>query len=328
MVDQKVKSELKVFALNSNRPLAEKVAQHLGLELGKATISRYNDGEISVNIEESIRGDHVFLIQSTSAPVDAHLMETLIMMDALRRASAQTINVVLPYYGYARQDRKARPREPITAKLVANLLETAGATRVIGLDFHAVQLQGFFDIPVDHLFAASLLAEYFLKSCSDREEIVVVAPDHSGVSRARKLAEFLQAPIAIIDKRRPKSTVASAMKIVGEVEGKTCILADDLIDTAVTVSAAAQALKNNGAKEVYATATHAVFSGSATKRLEESSIEKVVVTDSIYLPEEKQIEKVVQISVGELLADAIKCVYENRSISPLYEKKYDSIRKD
>lgn len=325
MVNQKVKSELKVFALNSNRPLAEKIAGHLGLELGKATVSRYSDGEISINIEESIRGDHVFLIQSTSAPVDAHLMETLIMMDALRRASAQTINVVLPYYGYARQDRKARPREPITAKLVANLLVTAGATRVIGLDFHAVQLQGFFDIPVDHLFAASLFAEYFLNRCQDREGIVVVAPDHSGVTRARRLAEFLQAPIAIIDKRRSKATVDSAMKIVGEVEGKTCILADDLIDTAVTVTAAAQALKKNGAKEVFAAASHAVFSGSAVDRLAKSLIEEVVVTDSIYLPGEKQIDKVVQISVAELLADAIKCVYEDRSISPLYEKKYDII---
>ncbi|NYA63697.1 ribose-phosphate pyrophosphokinase, partial [Lactobacillus salivarius] len=222
--------KLKIFALNSNKPLAEKIAEAVGVPLGKISVDRFSDGEIRINIEESIRGDEVFIVQSTSAPVNDNLMELLIMIDALRRASAATINVVIPYYGYARQDRKVRSREPITAKLVADMLEKAGATRVVALDLHAAQIQGFFDIPVDHLMGAPLLADYFLTNGLEKDA-VVVSPDHGGVTRARKLAEFLKAPIAIIDKRRPKANVAEVMNIIGSVDGKRCILIDDMIDT-------------------------------------------------------------------------------------------------
>jgi len=323
MEDQKEKSILKVFALNSNRPLAEKIVEFLGIELGKVNVSRFEDGETHINIDESIRGADVFVIQSTSFPTNEYLMETLIMIDALKRASARTINLVIPYYGYARQDRKAHPREPITAKLVANLLQTAGATRLIALDLHAVQLQGFFDIPVDHFLAGSLLADCFLEHDLGGEGTVVVAPNHSAVTRARKMAEFLSAPIAIVDKRRSDADGTQVVNIIGEVAGKACILIDDLIDTADTITAAAQALIENGAKEVYAAATHAVFSGPAIERIEKSLIKKVIVTDSIYLPKEKQIDKIVQVTVSELLADAIRRVYENKSVSPLFEQKYE-----
>lgn len=323
MSEQIVDSKLKIFALSSNRPLAEKISEILGIELGKVAVTRFSDGEIRINIEESIRGDHVYIIQSTSKPVNDNLMETLIMIDALKRASAKTVNVVLPYYGYARQDRKARSREPITAKLVANMLEKAGADRLLTLDLHAAQIQGFFDIPVDHLLGASLLANYFLDHEISGENTVVVSPDHGGVTRARKLAEFLKAPLAIIDKRRPKANVAEVMNIIGQVEGKTCILIDDMIDTAGTITLAANALKEKGAKEVYACGTHAVLSGPAIERLDESNIEKVVVTDSIYLPEEKRIDKIVQVTVSELMADAIRRIHENKSVSPLFEKKYE-----
>lgn len=242
--------KLKIFALNSNKPLAEKIAEAVGVPLGKISVDRFSDGEIRINIEESIRGDEVFIVQSTSAPVNDNLMELLIMIDALRRASAATINVVIPYYGYARQDRKVRSREPITAKLVADMLEKAGATRVVALDLHAAQIQGFFDIPVDHLMGAPLLADYFLTNGLEKDA-VVVSPDHGGVTRARKLAEFLKAPITIIDKRRPKANVAEVMNIIGSVDGKRCILIDDMIDTAGTITLAAQALKDAGAVEVY-----------------------------------------------------------------------------
>lgn len=322
-MNQHKKSSLKVFALNSNRPLAEKVAGFLGVELGKATVSRFSDGEARIDIKESIRGDHVYLIQSTSFPADTHLMEILIMIDALKRASAQTVNIVIPYYGYARQDRKARPREPITAKLVANLLETAGATRVIALDLHAAQIQGFFDIPLDHLLGGSLLADYFIEQGCSGEGTIIVAPNHSGVSRARKMAEYLNAPIAIVDRRRTGIDNEKRMNIIGEVAGKSCILIDDLIDTADTVTSASNVLMNRGAKEVYVAATHAVFSGPAIERLEDSPIKKVIVTDSIYLPQEKRIDKIVQVTVAELLADAIERVYKNKSVSPLFEKKYE-----
>src|SRR5690606_2938129 len=249
-------SNLKVFSLNSNRGLAEEIVKHLGVELGKSSVSRFSDGEIQINIEESIRGSEVFVIQSTSDPVNEHLMELLIMIDALKRASAATINIVMPYYGYARQDRKARAREPITAKLVANLLETAGATRVIAIDLHAPQIQGFFDIPVDQLMAVPILAKYFHeKQLSD---VVVVSPDHGGVTRARRLADRLKTPIAIIDKRRPRPNVAEVMNIIGDIEGKTAIIIDDIIDTAGTITLAADALIEKGAKEVYACCTHPV----------------------------------------------------------------------
>ncbi|WP_025729306.1 ribose-phosphate diphosphokinase [Atopobacter phocae] len=328
MAQHKKGSQLKLFALKSNQPLAKRMAQELGMELGNISTEQFSDGEIKINIEESIRGDHVYVIQSTSNPVNDNLMELLIMIDALKRASAKTINVVMPYYGYARQDRKAQSREPITAKLVANMITMAGADRVLTLDLHAAQIQGFFDIPVDHLLGASLLANYFLdhdilKSC--KEDIVVVSPDHGGVTRARKLAEFLKAPIAIIDKRRPKANVAEVMSIIGDVRGKHCIIIDDMIDTAGTITLAAKALKEQGAKAVYACCTHAVLSGPAIERIESSEISELIVTDSINVPKEKQIDKMKQVSVAQLMAEAIRRIHENRSVSPLFLEKFEII---
>ncbi|AOA03845.1 MULTISPECIES: ribose-phosphate diphosphokinase [Carnobacterium] len=314
--------KLKIFALNSNRPLAEKIANEVGVELGKLSVDQFSDGEIRINIEESIRGDHVYIVQSTSSPVNDNLMELLIMIDALKRASAKTINLVIPYYGYARQDRKARSREPITAKLVANMITAAGADRILTLDLHASQIQGFFDLPVDHLMGAPLLANYFLNHDIANDDVVVVSPDHGGVTRARKLAEFLKAPIAIIDKRRPKANVAEVMNIIGNVEGKKCILIDDMIDTAGTITLAAGALAEAGATEVYACCTHPVLSGPALQRIQDSAIKQLIVTDSIYLPEDRKCEKIVEISVGVLMGDAIKRIHENKSVSPLFEKKF------
>jgi len=307
---------LKLFTLNSNPGLAEEIARFIGVDLGKCSVSRFSDGEVQINIEESIRGCDVFVIQSTSSPVNENYMELLIMIDALKRASARTINIVMPYYGYARQDRKARAREPITAKLIANLLETAGATRMITLDLHAPQIQGFFDIPIDHLMGVPILADYFERK--KLEDIVVVSPDHGGVTRTRKMAEQLKAPIAIIDKRRPKPNVAEVMNIIGNVEGRTAIIIDDIIDTAGTVAMAADALIENGAKEVYACCTHPVLSGPAIERIEKSHIKELVVTNSIALPAEKKTDKIRQLSVAPLLAEAIVRVFEHRSVSALF----------
>jgi ribose-phosphate pyrophosphokinase len=308
---------LKVFTLNSNKELSKEIAEHIGIELGESSVTKFSDGEIQINIEESIRGCEVYVIQSTSDPVNQHLMELLIMIDALKRASAKTINVVIPYYGYARQDRKARAREPITAKLVANLLETAGATRVIAIDLHATQIQGFFDIPVDQLLGVPILANYF--SNKNLDDIVIVSPDHGGVTRARKMADRLKAPIAIIDKRRPRPNVSEVMNIVGNIEGKTAILIDDIIDTAGTITLAANALMENGAKEVYACCTHPVLSGPAMDRIQNSSIKELVVTNTIVLPEEKKIDKVTQLSVAPLLGEAIIRVHEQLSVSKLFD---------
>lgn len=319
--------KLKIFALNSNRPLAQKIADEVGVELGKLSVDRFSDGEIQINIEESVRGDNVYVIQSTSAPVNDNLMELMIMIDALRRASANTINVVLPYYGYARQDRKARSREPITAKLVANMLQNSGVTRIVALDLHAAQIQGFFDIPVDHLMGAPLLADYFINE-GVAANAVVVSPDHGGVTRARALADFLKAPIAIIDKRRPRPNVAKIMNIIGDVKGKKCIMIDDMIDTAGTISKGAQALMDAGAEEVYASATHAVLSGPAIERLDNSPLKQVVVTDSIQLPDEKQIDKIVQVSVAPLIGAAIKRINENRPVSPLFNNRFEQANED
>ncbi len=318
MSNQYLDPSLKVFTLNSNIALAEEIAKVIGVELGKCSVKQFSDGEIQINIEESIRGCDVFIIQSTSSPVNEHLMELLILIDALKRASAKTINLVMPYYGYARQDRKARAREPITAKLVANLLETAGATRVITLDLHAPQIQGFFDIPIDHLMGVPILAEYFENKDYDKE-IVIVSPDHGGVTRARKLAERLKAPIAIIDKRRPKPNVAEVMNIVGNIDGKIAILIDDIIDTAGTITLAANALVENGAAEVYACCTHPVLSGPAMERIQNSKIKELVITNSIKLPEEKNIDKIVNLSVAALLGEAIIRVHEEQSVSVLFE---------
>src|SRR5690606_11631414 len=302
-------SKLKIFSLNSNNPLAKEIADEMGLELGKSSVKHFSDGEVQISIEESIRGMDVFIVQSTSAPVNEHLMELLIMIDAVKRASARTVNVVMPYYGYARQDRKARAREPINAKLVANLLATAGATRVIVLDLHAPQIQGFFDILIDHLVAVPLLAEHFGTKGFNEEELVIVSPDHGGVTRARKLAERLKAPIAIIDKRRPKPNVAEVMNIVGNVDGKVCILIDDIIDTAGTITIGAEALIKSGAKEVYACCSHPVLSGPAIERIENSPIKELVVTNTIQLSEEKLSPKIQQLSVAKLMADAISRIY-------------------
>ena len=318
-------SKLKIFALSSNRPLAEKIASEVGVELGDINISQFADGEIKVNIDESIRGDHVYLVQSTSYPVNDHLMELLIAIDALRRASAKTINVVIPYYGYARQDRKAQPREPITAKLVANMLVQAGVDRLVTLDLHAAQIQGFFDIPMDHLLGAPLLANYFIDNHLEGDDVVVVSPDHGGVTRARKLAEFLKSPIAIIDKRRPKANVAEIMNIVGEVQGKTCVIIDDMIDTAGTITLAADALMEKGAKDIYVCCTHPVLSGPAISRLEASPIKKVIITDSISLPREKKLDKIETVTVAQLVGEAIKRIHENRSVSPLFEEQFKLI---
>ena len=313
-------SNLKLFSLSSNHELAQKVAKEIGIELGKVSVGAHSDGETVVHIDESVRCDHVFILQSTSDPVNDNLMELLIMMDALRRASAASINIVLPYYGYARQDRKARAREPITSKLVANMLQIAGADRLITFDLHAPQIQGFFNIPVDHLMGSPLIAEYFRRQLvSAGDDIVVVSPDHGGVGRARKLANFLKAPLAIIDKRRPRANVAEIMNIIGDVQGKKCILIDDMIDTAGTITLAANALKELGATEVYASCTHAVLSGPAIERINNSAITKLVVLDTIEMPEERQSEKIVQLSIAHLLADAIIRIHERRPLSPLFE---------
>ncbi|OZI12122.1 ribose-phosphate diphosphokinase [Bacillus sp. FJAT-42315] len=319
MDNQYLDPNLKLFALNSNPALAKEIADSIGVELGKCSVKRFSDGEIQINIEESIRGCDVYVIQSTSGPVNDNLMETLIMIDALKRASAKTINIVLPYYGYARQDRKARAREPITAKLVANLLETAGATRVITLDLHAPQIQGFFDIPIDHLMGVPILSDYFKGKNISSEDIVIVSPDHGGVTRARKMADRLKAPIAIIDKRRPRPNVAEVMNIVGNIDGKVAILIDDIIDTAGTITLAASALVENGAKEVYACCTHPVLSGPAIERIQNSNIKELVVTNSIALPEEKKIDKVVELSVASLIGEAIVRVHEEQSVSTLFD---------
>lgn len=317
------KDNIKLFALNSNKPLAEKIAKQMGLKLSTSSVVRFSDGEIQVDIDDSVRGKDVFLIQSTSAPVNDNLMELLIMIDAVRRASAASVNIVLPYYGYARQDRKTRAREPITAKLVADMIQAAGADRVLSLDLHAPQIQGFFDIPVDNLMGAPLLADYFLSNHLE-EDAVVVSPDHGGVTRARKLAEFLGTSIAIVDKRRPKANVSEVMNIIGDVKGKRAILIDDMIDTAGTITLAAQALKDAGATEVYACATHAVLSGPAVDRLNNSVIKSLVLTDSIQQPAEKNLDKMILVSVGPLMGDAIKLIMEHKAMSPLFDTRYDA----
>lgn len=308
---------LKVLSLNSNPKLAQEIAEHIGVSLGKCTVSKFSDGEVQINIEESVRGCDVYVIQSTCAPVNQHLMELLIMIDALKRASAKSINIVMPYYGYARQDRKARAREPIAAKLVANLIETAGADRVISLDLHAPQIQGFFDIPIDHLQGVPILSNYF--ESKGLEDVIVVSPDHGGVTRARRMADRLKAPIGIIDKRRPRPNVAEVMNIIGNIEGKTAILIDDIIDTAGTITLASNALIEHGAKEVYACCTHPVLSGPAMERIENSQIKELVVTNSIPLPPEKEIANITKLSVAPLIGEAIIRVHELQSVSILFD---------
>ncbi|MED4730346.1 ribose-phosphate diphosphokinase [Aneurinibacillus migulanus] len=309
--------KLKVFTCNANPALAKEIVDHIGLPMGNAQVVHFSDGEVQIKLNESVRGADVFVIQSTSAPVNEHLMELLVMVDALKRASAKSINVVIPYYGYARQDRKARARDPITAKLVANLIETAGAHRVITMDLHATQIQGFFDIPVDHLLGVPILGKHFAEK--ELEDVVVVSPDHGGVTRARKLAERLEAPIAIIDKRRPEPNVAEVMNIVGNIEGRTAIIIDDIIDTAGTITLAANALMEAGAKAVYACCTHPVLSGPAIERIENSSIKELIVTNTIPLGTEKQSNKIQALSVAPIIGEAIIRVHEELSVSKLFD---------
>lgn len=316
MAEHNLDPQLRLIALNANRPLADKIAAAAGVQLAKTSVKQFSDGEIQINLEESIRGDEVFVIQAISDPINQSLMELMIMIDALRRASAKFINVVIPYYGYSRQDRKARSREPITAKLIANLLQMDGATRVIALDLHAAQLQGFFDIPVDHLQAAPLLANYF-KACG-LTDVVVVSPDHSSVTRSRQMATLLGgAPIAIID-RRQTATSGENLSIIGDVAGKKAIVVDDMIDTGHRIISSVDALKRAGATKVYATGTHAVFSDNATAKLQASAVEQVVVTDSIAIPPEKQFAKLAVVSVGELIGQAIKLIHNDQPIDELF----------
>ncbi len=312
-----VNSRLQVFTCNSNPALAKAICDHLEIPLGNSHVGRFSDGEIHVKLDESVRGSDVYVIQSTCDPVNQHLMELLVFVDALRRASAGTINVVIPYYGYARQDRKTRARDPITAKLVANLIETAGADRAITMDLHATQIQGFFNIPVDHLMGVPILADYFRGKGLDN--VVVVSPDHGGVIRARRLAERLESPIAIIDKRRPEPNVAEVMNIVGDVKGRKAIIIDDIIDTAGTITLAANALIEYGAKEVYACCTHPVFSGPAIERIRNSHITEMVVTNTIPLSDDKKIDKVKVLSVAKLIGEAIRRVHFEQSVSKLFD---------
>lgn len=309
--------KLKIFCCNSNPDLAQEIAESVGVRLGDAEVLTFSDGEIQMRLNESVRGCNVFVIQSTCAPVNDHLMELLIMVDALKRASAKSINVVVPYYGYARQDRKARSRDPITAKLVANLIETAGADRVLTMDLHATQIQGFFDIPVDNLLGVPILAGYFKEK--GLEDVVIVSPDHGGVVRARKLADQLKTPLAIIDKRRPEPNVSEVMNIIGDIKGKTAIIVDDIIDTAGTIALAAGALKEAGVKEVYACCTHPVLSGPAMERLDQSPIKEVVVTNTIPIDLSKASAKIEVLSVGSLMAEAIIRIHEELSVSKLFD---------
>ena len=308
---------IKIFAGNSNKPLALEICSHLGLELGKSDVRSFSDGEVNVDIQESVRGVEVYVVQSTCTPTNDNLMELLIMLDAFKRASAVSVTAVIPYYGYARQDRKVAPRTPISAKLVADLITTAGATRVVCVDLHAGQIQGFFNIPVDHIYATPVLLEYIKNNFDD--DIVVVSPDAGGVERARAFAKRLGTNLAIIDKRRPRPNVSEVMNIIGEVEGKTAVLLDDMIDTAGTITQAAEALQKNGAKQVYACATHAVLSGPAMERIEKSPIKELVVTNTI--PPMKgalQSAKIKRLSVGSLLGEAIKRIHCGESVSSLF----------
>ena len=310
---------IELIAGNSNRPLAEAIAKELNLSLSAAEVGKFSDGEISITLPKTVRGKDVFIIQSTSTPVNDNLMELLIMIDACKRASAGRITAVMPYFGYARQDRKARPRDPITAKLVADILTTAGADRVLTMDLHAAQIQGFFEIPVDHMYGAASLAKYYKKKMD--EEWVVVSPDVGSVARARNFASRVNASLAIVDKRRPKANAIEVMNVIGDVKGKTCLMVDDMIDTAGTICQGAEALIKNGAKEVYACCTHGVFSGPAMDRITASPIKELAVLDTIDFPDEvRKNPKIKIISVAKLIARAITKVYSDTSLSAIYEE--------
>lgn len=310
-------NEIKIFSGNSNRPLAEAIAKRLNTSLGQMEITHFSDGEIYCRFDETIRGMDVFLVQSTSSPVNSNLMELLIMIDAAKRASAGRITAVIPYFGYARQDRKARSREPITAKLVANLLTSAGADRVLTMDLHCMQIQGFFDIPLDNLVGGPTLYNYFKPKVDDN--FVVVSPDIGSVARARKVAAKMDAKMAIIDKRRPKANVMEVMNIIGDVEGKNCLMVDDMIDTAGTIVQGAKALKEAGAKNIYACCSHGVLSGPAIERLASSPITELAILDTINIPEEKRLPIFKMISTAPIFASAIENVYLDKSMSKIYD---------
>ncbi|NLY42877.1 MAG: ribose-phosphate diphosphokinase [Clostridiaceae bacterium] len=310
---------IKIFTANSNRKLAESIAKIIGVPLGKSEVGNFSDGEIFVNIGETVRGSDVFVVQSTCNPVNQHIMELLIMIDAFKRASAGRITAVIPYFGYARQDRKAKARDPISAKLVADIIATAGADRVLTMDLHAPQIQGFFNVPVDHLPGVPILGRYYsTKFENEKDDIIVVSPDLGSVTRARNFAARLDAPLAIIDKRRPKANVAEVMNIIGDVKDKKVILVDDMIDTAGTITSGAKALVERGAKEVYACCTHGVLSGPAIERIKDSPIKELVILDTIPLPEEKAIDKIKVLSVAPIFAEAIERIYEDLPVSTLF----------
>ena len=311
-----MENELKIFTGNANKSLAQEISNHLEISLGNSEISLFSDGEILVQINENVRGKDVFVIQSVSNPVNQNLMELLIMIDALKRASAARITAVMPYYCYARQDRKVQPRVPITAKLVADLLVAAGANRLLTIDLHAGQIQGFFNIPVDHLYAGPVLIEYLQKK--NLENLVVVSPDAGGVERARAIAKRINASLAIIDKRREGPNVAKIMNIIGDIKDKNVIVVDDIIDTAGTLIQAVEALKKNGAKRAFASCTHAVLSGPSVERITNSPLEEVIVTNTISLDESKKTNKILILSIAKLLSEAIKNIHTESSVSSLF----------
>lgn len=315
-----MKNKITVFSLSSSKKLAQDIASILGTKVGDCKVHHFADGEILCEIGESVRGKDVFIVQSTSNPVTENLMEILVLTDALKRASAREITAVIPYFGYARQDRKAKPRQPITSKLVADLLTTAGVNRVVTVDLHAAQIQGFFDIPVDEMQALPLLIKYFRKK--KVQDLCVVSPDHGGATRARKMSEAFDCPIAIIDKRRPKPNVAEVMGIIGNVEGKNCILIDDMIDTAGTITAGVDMLKQKGAKDVYIACTHGVLSGPAVERLSTCAAKEVVITNTIEIPQEKKFDKLVSVSVAGLLAHTIENIENDLPVSDVFAQ-YD-----
>ena len=315
-----MKNKITVFSLSSSKKLAQDIASILGTKVGDCKVHHFADGEILCEIGESVRGKDVFIVQSTSNPVTENLMEILVLTDALKRASAREITAVIPYFGYARQDRKAKPRQPITSKLVADLLTTAGVNRVVTVDLHAAQIQGFFDIPVDEMQALPLLIKYFRKK--KVQDLCVVSPDHGGATRARKMSEAFDCPIAIIDKRRPKPNVAEVMGIIGNVEGKNCILIDDMIDTAGTITAGVDMLKQKGAKDVYIACTHGVLSGPAVERLSTCAAKEVVITNTIEIPQERKFDKLVSVSVAGLLAHTIENIENDLPVSDVFTQ-YD-----
>lgn len=312
---------MKLFAGNANRELAERVAGYLGVDLGRLTSTRFSDGEIRLMVDESARGNDIFILQPTCAPVNDTLMELLIMLDAFRRASARRITVVMPYYGYARQDKKIKPREPVTARLVADLISVAGAGRVVCVDLHAEQIQGFFNMPMDHLYAGPIIGRYFIEQgYLEDEDVVVVSPDVAGVPRARALAEMLKAPIAIIAKRRPEPNKVDIVEIIGDVAGKKCVMIDDMIDTGGSVIMGAEQLMKRGATEVVVSATHAVLSGNAPQRIQDSVISKLIVLDTIPITSQKTVPKLTVLPAAPLIGEAIRRIHLNESVSVLFDE--------